>query len=596
MEWDRDQKPVRLVGTLRDITDRKKAEEELRKQNDMIKLLHRAAATANEAQSPEQAMRACLSDICSFTGWPAGHIYLIDPDDPGSLISSRIWHIDNPRRFQSFRKVTENTVFKAGIGLPGKVLACGKPIWRIVDTGRLSEYTRLQFIKDIEIGSGFAFPIFVGAEIIAVMEFFTGETVRPNTFLIRILSDIGAQIGRVFEREDAEKRLRAAKEEADRANQAKSDFLSSMSHELRTPMNAILGFSQLLEQSAKDPLSEAQLKYVQQILKSGNHLLELIRGVLELSKIEAGKMELTIESVDPRDILDECLSLSRILAKDLNVRITDETERQNLPFIRSDKMRFLQSLLNLSSNAIKYNVPDGTVTFSFERSPSGFARFIVSDTGTGIPSDRQHELFEPFVRLDKNNSDVEGTGIGLTITKSIVELMDGGVGFTSREGEGSSFWIDLPLATPRDPVKAQPKIPRTDPIAAALETTDTIKILYVEDNPTNLKLMEAVLGQIPNITMLSAHTAELGLKLASEIRPDLIFMDINLPGMDGYQALKELSRMPELRDIPVIALSADAMPQDIERGLKAGFTQYLTKPIQIGKIRGAIGQALKTSP
>jgi signal transduction histidine kinase/ActR/RegA family two-component response regulator len=428
------------------------------------------------------------------------------------------------------------------------------------------------------------------------MEFFTGETVRPNTFLIRILSDIGAQIGRVFEREDAEKRLRAAKEEADRANQAKSDFLSSMSHELRTPMNAILGFSQLLEQSAKDPLSEAQLKYVQQILKSGNHLLELIRGVLELSKIEAGKMELTIESVDPRDILDECLSLSRILAKDLNVRITDETERQNLPFIRSDKMRFLQSLLNLSSNAIKYNVPDGTVTFSFERSPSGFARFIVSDTGTGIPSDRQHELFEPFVRLDKNNSDVEGTGIGLTITKSIVELMDGGVGFTSREGEGSSFWIDLPLATPRDPVKAQPKIPRTDPIAAALETTDTIKILYVEDNPTNLKLMEAVLGQIPNITMLSAHTAELGLKLASEIRPDLIFMDINLPGMDGYQALKELSRMPELRDIPVIALSADAMPQDIERGLKAGFTQYLTKPIQIGKIRGAIGQALKTSP
>ncbi|MEQ8196179.1 MAG: PAS domain S-box protein [Rhodospirillales bacterium] len=584
-----------LSVTYSDITEVKNAEEELRHQNEMIKLLHRTAATANAAQGTKEAMRICLSDICSFTGWPAGHIYLIGPDDSSTLIPSGIWHIDNPERFKSFREITEKTTFKSGTGLPGKVLADGKPVWRIVDLNRLSDYPRLQAFQDAKIGSSFAFPILMGTTTVAVMEFFTDEAVRPNTLLIGILSDIGAQIGRVFERDHAEKRLRAAKEEADRANQAKSDFLSSMSHELRTPMNAILGFSQLLEQNTKEPLGPAQTKYVRQILKSGNHLLELIKGVLELSKIEAGKMELTIESVNPREVLDDCLSLSQVLAKDQSVRIIDKTGDATLPLVHSDKTRFMQSLLNLCSNAIKYNVPNGTVMLDFERTSQQFARFIVTDTGKGIAKERQGELFEPFVRLDKNNSDVEGTGIGLTITKSIIELMGGRVGFQSEEGKGSSFWIDLPLALSASAPKTPFEINREDTLGTAFETGGLKKILYVEDNPTNLRLMEAILNQIPNLTMIPAHTAEIGLKLAAEIKPDLIFMDINLPGMDGYQALEALNRMPPLQGIPVIALSADAMPHDIKRGLKAGFAQYLTKPIQIAKIRTAISQALKTT-
>ena len=399
----------------------------------------------------------------------------------------------------------------------------------------------------------------------------------------------------ISEQKAAADELRLAKQEADQASAAKSEFLSSMSHELRTPMNAILGFSQLLEQSSKEPLSETQQKYVGQILKSGGHLLELIKGVLELSKIEAGKTELNIEDIDPRDIVDECVTLTQVLANDSSITFNDNTKGKKLPLLRCDRTRLLQIFLNLSSNAVKYNKPNGTVTFDYEQTPNGFARFSVTDTGIGIPKDQQELLFEPFARIETDKNVVEGTGIGLTITKSLVQLMGGQIGFESQHTEGSTFWVDIPLSSGRQANKSKLLEPTEAVSASHLATNQRRSILYIEDNPVNLKLMEDVLSHQAGTTMYAAHTAELGLTLAGQHQPDLIFMDINLPGMNGFEALAALRQDNKTKNIPVFALSADTMPHDIERGLKAGFNGYLTKPIIIGEILGTIDAALKTA-
>ena len=396
----------------------------------------------------------------------------------------------------------------------------------------------------------------------------------------------------VTEKKQADEELHRAKEEADKANQAKSEFLSSMSHELRTPMNAILGFSQLLDQSSKEPLSETQQKYVSQILKSGGHLLELIKGVLELSKIEAGKTELIIEDIEPRGVLDECLSLTQVLAKDTNITIIDKTKNKKLPLLHCDKTRFLQALLNLSSNAIKYNQPNGSVTLDYKKTAEGFARFSIADTCIGIQADQQKLLFEPFTRLEKGKGDIEGTGIGLTITKSLIQLMGGQIGFESTHNKGSVFWIDIPLSNTQRSKSVEPKKKKANKQSISLQKDQHRFILYIEDNPTNLQLMEEILSHTKNTKMYTAHTAELGIQLAKDRIPDLIFMDINLPGMSGYEALEALQQEETTKNIPIFALSADAMPHNIEQGLNAGFKGYLTKPFKIEEILNTIDEAL----
>ena len=376
----------------------------------------------------------------------------------------------------------------------------------------------------------------------------------------------------IGERVEAEESLRLAKEAADRANRAKSEFLSSMSHELRTPLNAVLGFGQLLEINPKEPLSAAQREYVGYILKSGDHLLGLIDQVLELAKIEVGRAELTLKDVAPRRMIGECLALVRRPADERGIILVDRSDRGDLPDIHTDDMRCRQLLLNLLSNAVKYNRDGGQVTVGCVEQADGMLRIEVSDTGEGIPADKQDQLFQPFNRLGRESGDVEGSGIGLTITKQLAELLGGRIGFESEAGCGSTFWVDLPLTagktldgTRTAPPAATPK-GRSRTIGSAKRT-----ILYVEDNPANLKLMEAIVRLVPNLEMLAAPNAELGLDLAKKHGPDVILMDIGLPGMDGFEALKRLRRSKRTRTIPVIALTANAIREDIERSLEAGF-------------------------
>ena len=393
----------------------------------------------------------------------------------------------------------------------------------------------------------------------------------------------------ITERSRTARELAEAKEQAENANRAKSEFLSSMSHELRTPLNAILGFGQMLDFNPKEPLTDMQKSAVDQILKGGQHLLELINEVLDLAKIEAGKVDLSIENVSVAGLIDECLALVQTLAEKNDIElIVEESLKENVE-VRADNIRFKQALLNLMSNAIKYNTPGGTVTLSGYATPGNMLHLSITDTGPGISVENQEALFQPFNRLGAEGTEIEGTGIGLTITKQLIERMDGHLGVESTLGEGATFWIELPLSEHN----------LADQISALGEgrlhvTLPEIQgsLLYVEDNPANLMLMEMVISQVEGLSMISAHNAELGIEMAINNKPDLVVMDINLPGMDGFEALRALQVTPETQNIPVIALSANAQPKDIEKGGEAGFLHYLTKPMKVDEMIEIIREIL----
>lgn len=379
--------------------------------------------------------------------------------------------------------------------------------------------------------------------------------------------------------------LVAAREEAEKASQAKSEFLSRMSHELRTPMNAILGFSQLLEMEVHDPVNR---DHVTEIMRAGEHLLALINEVLDLSKIESGKLGLVLEEVRCRDVCRESLALIRALALSKEVRLTDDLEACADALIRVDFTRFKQVLINLLSNAIKYNRPGGRVALNCAIQASGRLRISISDTGMGLSEEQKAYLFKPFERLGEEQGNVEGTGIGLVIAQRLVEAMDGELGFESQLGEGSTFWLELePVAVATAGKTPAAEAAAVTPAAESSEKREAV-VLYVEDNPANLRLVEHVIQRHTSYRFLSAPDAKLGIELAQAYLPDLILMDINLPGMDGFAALARLQQIEETKDIPVIAISANAMPKDMERGREMGFADYLTKPFDVDALVAAM--------
>ena len=392
----------------------------------------------------------------------------------------------------------------------------------------------------------------------------------------------------IEQRKEVELALRKSEDEAAVANRAKTEFLSNMSHELRTPMNAILGFAQLLESEPAEPLSAVQQSFVTQILKAGRHLLDLINEVLDLARIESGKMTLSVEPVALSSVMNECLPLIQNMAREKEISITPLPDDVRVR-VMADYMRFKQALLNLLSNAVKYNRTGGKVIIDAAGTDTGRVRVNVTDTGNGIPESKQGELFRPFHRLGLDASEVEGTGIGLALTRSLIAAMGGEIGFNSVWGAGSTFWIELPAA-PEE--LTRPKdVPHTVEALDRDSGTADRSMLYIEDNPANVLLIEQIARRL-SVRFLTAPNAELGIALAASEKPDLIVMDINLPQMNGYEALARLTHNRETASIPVMALTANAMHKDVERGLAAGFVRYMTKPIQVQDMERAIRQIL----
>jgi PAS domain S-box-containing protein len=394
-------------------------------------------------------------------------------------------------------------------------------------------------------------------------------------------------------RMEAEEALRRAKDEAERAreaaeaaNRAKSDFLSRMSHELRTPMNSILGFGQLL---ARKELPADQRKAVDHIMKAGQHLLNLINEVLDIARIEANRQELSPEPVRVRTALQEALSLIRPLAAQHATEVDPEVGIGGDAYVQADRQRFAQVLLNLLSNAVKYNRPGGRVWLTCEARGERL-RITVHDTGRGIAEDRLLDLFIPFARLGAERSDVEGTGLGLALSKRLVEAMNGTIGVESEVDEGSRFWIELEAV--EGPVE---RVLRTGGLPAAPTDDHTARpatLLYIEDNLANLSLVEAILAGHPEVKLIPALQGQLGIDLAVQHRPDLILLDLNLPDMPGSDVLRRLRANPATSTTPVIVISADATPGSIQRMREAGARGYLTKPMDVDEFLHMLELAL----
>jgi len=534
---DDDGKPLQMLGVVQDIDDRKKAEIALAERERLLREAQTLASIGN-----------WTADLVTGELIWSDEIYRIFGYEPRSFAPSieafhAMVHPDDRAGVRESEKAAERT------GRHDVVHRILRPDGTVRHVHELAQ-----------------------AEAEA-----TGRLVR----LAGTVQDITEQV-------EAEQALIAARDEADRANKAKSEFLSSMSHELRTPMNAVLGFGQLMEYD--DTLPGEHLDSVREILKAGHHLLELINEVLDLAKVESGQIDLSLEPVEVCPIVDECLGLVGPLADKRNVQLTHLGLAGAM--VRADRTRLKQALLNLLANAIKYNSEGGIVRLDVRPEGKDRLRIRVMDTGPGIPARRLVELFQPFNRLDAEGSDIEGTGIGLTITQRIVEMMGGAVGVESEVGIGSTFWIELPLESMADDACDHEGAAGNG--ATPGQHMDALQhiVLYIEDNPTNIKLVAQILGRYKHIHLLTAHSPEIGIELALARQPELILLDINMPGMDGYQVLEVFKADARLKTIPVVAVTANAMARDIERGKAAGFADYLTKPLDVERFHAVVDACL----
>ncbi len=375
---------------------------------------------------------------------------------------------------------------------------------------------------------------------------------------------------------------------AESANLAKSDFLSSMSHELRTPLSAILGFAQLMDSGTPVP-TPSQKRSIDQILKAGWYLLELINEILDLAQIESGTLLLSLEPISLTEVVRECQAMIEPQARKRDISVSFP-HFDNSYFVRADRTRVKQVLINLLSNAIKYNRQGGTVVVDCIEHPPARIRICVTDSGEGLTPDQIRQLFQPFNRLGQEATVEEGTGIGLVVSKRLIERMGGIIGVESTVGVGSVFWIEMDLTTETQSRAAKPA-PIVDTRVDANAAVRTL--LYVEDNPANLMLVEDLIARRPDLRMLTALDGISGVAIARAERPDVILMDINLPGISGIRAMKLLAADPATTHIPVIALSANAIPRDIKVGLEAGFFRYLTKPIKVNEFMETLDVALQ---
>lgn len=592
---------VRMLGVVQDVTEIREADLKLERQASLLNMLHDSLTAFVLEGRFRTTLDTMLDNLIALTGSEFGYLaeVLYDHDEKPYLrvqaMSDISWDASSSDMLGLVG--TDRFEFRDLDNMLGACVRERRPV--IVDHAPVDDAFRRLPPGHPEVRNFLSVPIFIGPDLVGTFALANREAAYDDA-LVEFLRPFTATYGVIIHsqrmldmKEINRKNLMRAKQRADQANLAKSEFLSSMSHELRTPLNAILGFGQLLDSDAD--LNEEQQDNVQEILNASRHLLTLINEVLDLARIESGKLDLSLEVISLPELLDETLTLVRHSAQSRSITLrTEETEGFR---ITADWTRLKQALLNLISNAIKYNRPEGEVLISARHHDERWLDIRVSDTGPGIEPARVPELFQPFNRLGAELSHIEGTGIGLALTQRLVQLMGGSIGVESRVGEGSTFWLRLPSAEEHGAIttSASPVVQRHDHSGQPDDETgqEVRSVLYIEDNPANLKLVTRILQRYPGAHLLSTASGEEGVALARAKQPDIVLLDINLPDTDGYHILRTLKADRKTRAIPVIALTANAMHNEVRRGKQAGFDDYLTKPINVDDLLATLEQHLR---
>lgn len=591
---EQDGRRLGAVVAFVDITERKAGELRLRQDREQQKALREMLEDALRGGDMEQVLSACLERLLAVS-WlsllPRGGIFLTEPDA------------------KTLRLAVSHDL------APEVRSACARvPLGRC-HCGRAAAECQLQFSHCLDARheitypgmtehGHYSLPLISDGNALGVLVLFLPHGFERDPLQEEFLLSVAGIMAGFIRRKQTGESLRrlneeledrvesrtteliAARDEAQRANEAKSEFLSRMSHELRTPLNAILGFGQLLELDATGP---RQTENVREILHAGHHLLELINDVLDLARVEAGRLNISREPVPLIALIEECVTMTRPLARPRGICFLELGEDCG-EHVLADRVRLKQVLLNLLSNAVKYNRDQGEVSIACLHDGDNI-EIRISDTGPGLSPEQQTCLFTAFERLDADKTSIEGTGIGLALSRRLTELMQGEIGVTSKPGQGSTFWVRLPAVevhredTPSDGADPEWQAPSPSLLSRR-------EVLCIEDNPANLRLMERIFSRRRDLHLLSASSPNLGLELAVARRPALVLLDINLPDMDGYEVMKCLRESAATRHIPVVAISANAMPKDLARGKAAGFVEYFTKPLEVDRLLQAIDRIL----
>ena len=568
--------------------------EQLRESKRRETLLKEAAIAAAEADDVDEALVATLDYVTTFTGWPIGHAYLVSVDDPELLEPTKLWHVDDDERFRVFMEVTERTTFATGEGLPGRILASGEPAW-IVDVTEDPNFPRAKLVKDIGVKGAFGFPVVIDREVVAVLEFFSDDVQNPDAPLLEMIGQVGIQLGGFLVRKRAQERYVIARDAAETANaelaraaEAKDEFLSSMSHELRTPLNAVLSLSESLIEGIYGDINEKQQKTIGMIETSGRHLLSLINDILDLSKVAAGKMELSVGAVDIPRLCESSLLFVRERAMKKRLKLTSNMDPRVVT-LQADERRLKQVLVNLLTNAVKFT-EEGEVGLDVTGDRDAKqVRFVVRDTGIGIAEEDLEQLWTPFSQLDSGlDRQYEGTGLGLSLVKEMTELHGGSVEVTSEGvGNGSQFTMILPWEPDAAPEQVRPSRQETgltEEVPKQLQPSPVSRsVLLAEDNETNIAAITDYLDAKGFQVRVARNGIE-ALEAVRDERPDIVLMDIQMPRMDGIEAIRVIRQDSALEDLPIIALTALAMSGDEERIRDVGANDYLTKPVSMKEL------------
>lgn len=578
-----------LLLVVRDVREQAAAKAAEEEKSKLVRLMRQVAVAANESPSLNAAVKICLHHICDYTNWPVGHCYTYDTGLE-QLVSSKLWYVEDDRKYKSFQEASEILSPPIGRSWIGDVYRASKPSY-VVNIAEAPAFLRSDAARECSLGAAFAFPILVGQEVVAVMEFFADTFQEPNAQFLETMEHIGTQLGRVTERERAARQLTEEKEKAEAANVSKSEFLANMSHELRTPMNGVLGMIQILEDTT---LSEDQQHYATRIHKSAEGLLNILNDILDFSKIEADMLELEGIPFIVHDVVQEVVDLFTPQALDKGIVVAPDF-KGDPGCVTGDPNRIRQLLTNLVSNAIKFT-EEGQVTIEVTPRLSGGENnimFRVTDTGCGIAQEDMAKVFNKFTQADASTTrQFGGTGLGLAICKKLVGLMGGVMGLDSELGKGSTFWFSLPLpvASLEDAQQVQiatePELSKTSGIPA-----NQAKILLVEDDPVNREVATRFLAKMGFGHVDIAEDGQQGVDAVAQNTYDLVMMDCSMPVMDGFTASQTIrATEKDGEHLPIVAATANAMVGDRERCLKSGMDDYVSKPIKAPELKRVLGR------